>query len=108
MQCFLFVIVQTDLAVFSVLVHKYLTMFNVFCLLVALVLFCFVGGGGGGEGRGKCLHLRLRLRLGFVHPLQVVALHQCLPLSSVCCLPNPGGSLLHCYVVLPSSAWSSS
>ena len=51
--------------------------------------------------------LRLRLRLGFVHPLQDVALHQCLPLSSVCCLPNPGGSLLLCYVVLPSSAWSS-
>ena len=53
-------------------------------------------------------HLRFRLRLGFVHPLQDVALHQCLPLSSVCCLPNPGGSLLLCYVVLPSSAWSSS
>ena len=27
--------------------------------------------------------LHLRLRLGFVHPLQDVALHQCLPLSSV-------------------------
>ena len=50
---------------------------------------------------------RLRLRLDFVHPLQDVALHQCLPLSSVCCFPNPGGSLLLCYVVLPSSAWSS-
>ena len=25
--------------------------------------------------------------LGFVHPLQDVALHQCLPLSSVCCFP---------------------
>ena len=36
--------------------------------------------------------------LGFVHPLQDVALHQCLPSSSVCCLPNPGGSLLLCYV----------
>ena len=46
--------------------------------------------------------------LGFVHPLQDVALHQCLPSSSVCCLPNPGGSLLLCYVILPSSAWSSS
>ena len=34
--------------------------------------------------------------LGFVHPLQDVALHQCLPLSSVCCFPNPGGSLLLC------------
>ena len=48
------------------------------------------------------------IHLGFVHPLQDVALHQCLPLSSVCCFPNPGGSLLICYVVLPSSAWSSS
>ena len=46
--------------------------------------------------------------LGFVHPLQDVALHQCLPLSSVCCFPVPGGSLLFCYVVLPSSAWSTS
>ena len=46
--------------------------------------------------------------LGFVPPLQDVALHQCLPSSSVCCLPNPGGSLLLCYVILPSSAWSSS
>ena len=32
------------------------------------------------------------LHLGFVHPLQDVALHQCLPSSSVCCFPNPGGS----------------
>ena len=30
--------------------------------------------------------------LGCVHPLQDVALHQCLPLSSVCCFPVPGGS----------------
>ena len=45
--------------------------------------------------------------LGFIHPLQDVALHQCLPLSSVCCFPVPGGSLLPCYVVLPTSAWSS-
>ena len=37
-----------------------------------------------------------------------VALHQCLPLSSVCCFPVPGDSLLPCFVVLPSSAWSSS
>ena len=51
------------------------------------------------------LLLRLRLCLGFVHPLQDVALHQCLPLSSVCCFPDPGGSLLLCHVVLPSSAW---
>ena len=40
--------------------------------------------------------LHLHLHLGFVHPLQDVALHQCLPLSSVCCFPNPGGSLLLC------------
>ena len=46
--------------------------------------------------------------LDFVHPLQDVALHQCLPLSSACCFPVPGGALLLCYVVLPSSAWSSS
>ena len=58
------------------------------------------------DPKAECL--RLRLRLGFVHPLQDVALHQCLPLSSVCCLLYPGGSLLLCYVVLPSSAWSSS
>ena len=61
--------------------------------------------------RHKNLQARLHLHhlhLGFVHPLQDVALHQCLPLSSVCCFPNPGGSLLLCYVILPSSAWSSS
>ena len=39
------------------------------------------------------LNLHLHLHLGFVHPLQDVALHQCLPSSSVCCFPNPGGSL---------------
>ena len=50
----------------------------------------------------------LTFHLGFVHPLQDVALHQCLPLSSIYCFPNPGGSLLLCHVVLPSSAWSSS
>ena len=50
----------------------------------------------------------ISFHLGFVHPLQDVALHQCLPSSSVCCFPNPGGSLLLYYVVLPSSAWSSS
>ena len=52
--------------------------------------------------------------LGFVHPLQDVALHQCLPSSSVCCFPNPGGSLLlclchlaiFCLVVLSSSSLS--
>ena len=52
--------------------------------------------------------VHLHLHLGFVHPLQDAALHQCLPSSSVCCFPNPGGSLLLCYVILPSSAWSSS
>ena len=54
------------------------------------------------------LHSCFTFHLGFVHPLQDVALHQCLPLSSVCCFPVPGGSLLPCYVVLSSSAWSSS
>ena len=47
------------------------------------------------------------LHLGFVHPLHDVALHQCLPLPSVWCLPVPGGSPLPCYVLLPSYAWSS-
>ena len=36
-----------------------------------------------------------------------VALRQCLPMSSVCCFPVPGGPLRPCYVVLPSSTWSS-
>ena len=40
--------------------------------------------------------------LGFVHPLQDGVLHQCLPLSSVCCCLDPGGSLLPRYVVPPS------
>ena len=53
-------------------------------------------------------HLHLHLHLGFVHPLQDVTFHEFLALSSVCCFPNPGGSLLPCYVILPSSAWSSS
>ena len=30
--------------------------------------------------------------LRFAHPLQDVALHHCLPLSSVCCFPVSGGS----------------
>ena len=55
-----------------------------------------------------CLLSCFTFHLGFVHPLQDVSLHQCLPLSSVCCFRVPGGSLLPCYVVLPSSAWSSS
>ena len=38
--------------------------------------------------------------LGFIHPLQDIALYQCLPLSPVCCSPVPGGSLLPCFVVL--------
>ena len=54
------------------------------------------------------IHLHLHLHLGFVDPLQDVALHQCLPSWSVCCFTNPGGSLLLRYVILPSSAWSSS
>ena len=65
---------------------------------------------GQGEGHEKQVWEwdLISSHLGFVHPLQDVALHQCLPSSSVCCLPNPGGSLLLCYVILPSSAWSSS
>ena len=38
--------------------------------------------------------------------MQDVALNQSLPLY-VCCFPVPGGSVLLCYVVLPSSTWSS-
>ena len=57
---------------------------------------------------------RYYLHLGFVHPLQDVALHQCLPSLSVCCFPNPGGSLLlclchlaiFCLVVLSTSSLS--
>ena len=56
----------------------------------------------------RILFYLISSHLGFVHPLQDVSLHQCLPSSSVCCFPNPGGSLLLCYVILPSSAWSSS
>ena len=43
------------------------------------------GGGGGGRGEGEKYyptHL-ISSHLGFVHPLQDVALHQCLPSSSV-------------------------
>ena len=53
----------------------------------------------------NCRHV-FTFHLGFVHPLPDTAFHQCLPLSSVCCCPVPGGSLLPCYVVLPSSTWS--
>ena len=46
--------------------------------------------------------------LGFVHPLQVVALHQILPLSSVYCFPVPGGPLLvFFFFAWPSSTLSS-
>ena len=70
-------------------------LFSVFFFFFFFFFLCF-------------LRLHLCLRLGFVYPLQNVALHQCLPLLSVCCFPDPGGSLLPCYVVLLSSAWSSS
>ena len=53
----------------------------------------------GLTGKFRVSSLHLHLHLGFVHPLQDVALHQCLPLSSVCCCPNPGGSLLLCNVI---------
>ena len=47
-------------------------------------------------------------RLGFVHPLQDVAFHQCLPLSSVCCFPDLGGSLVlvtsSCRLLLSAAA----
>ena len=71
-----------------------------------------VGASYDRRRRSRRHHLLLSSHLisshlGFVHPLQDVALHQCLPSSSVCCLPNPGGSLVLCYVILPSSAWSS-
>ena len=47
----------------------------------------------------KCTHVVMMIMmmmddLGFVHPLQDVALHQCLSLSSFCCFPVLGGSLL--------------
>ena len=42
---------------------------SVSSIVVCLLLSCFT------------------FHLGFVHPLQDVALHQCLPLSSVCCFP---------------------
>ena len=38
-------------------------------------------------GPGKIPPFTFTFHLGFVHPLQDVALHQCLPLSSVCCFP---------------------
>ena len=60
------------------------------------------------ERRGGARLNLFIFHLGFVHPLQDVALHQCLPSSSICCFPIPDGSLLLCYVILPSSAWSSS
>ena len=41
----------------------------------------------------SCLLLScFTFHLGFIHPLHHVALHQCLPLSPVCCFPVPGGS----------------
>ena len=40
--------------------------------------------------------LPFTFHLGFVHPLQDVALHKCLPLYSVCCFPVPSGSHLPC------------
>ena len=58
---------------------------------------------GGRYFEAERHYLHLHLHLGFVRPLQDVALHQCLPSLSVCCFPNPGGSLLLCYVILPSS-----
>ena len=67
--------------------------------------------GKGSPGLQNVDLLHYHLYLGFVHPLQDVALHQCLPLSSVCCFPNPGGSILSllchlaifCLVILSTS-----
>ena len=96
-----FVVVVVVVALFLFCLFLFWLCFVVF---EGLGLLLLEGGGGGRGGRAE----DLCLRLGFVHPLQDVALHQCLPVSSVRCSPNPGGSLLLCYVVLPSSAWSSS
>ena len=48
---------------------------SMFSIVLCLLLSCFT------------------FHLGFVNPLQDVALCQCFPLSSVCCFPVPGGSL---------------
>ena len=91
----------------SLMPHVMLFLYQLFHsvpLHLTVHLFPLILGGGGG---GLSLH-HLHLHLGFVHPLHDVGLHQCLTSSSVCCFPNPGGSLLLCYVILPSSAWSSS
>ena len=69
-----------------------------------LQILCMLQGCQEGN---SCTIWLFPIHLDFVHPLQDVALHQCPPLSSVCCFPNPGGSLLLCYVILPSFAWSS-
>ena len=49
------------------------------------------------------IHNTCTFHPGFGHPLQDVPLHKCLPLSSACCFPVPGGSLLF-HFVLPSCA----
>ena len=73
------------------------------CLLLSVTsMFCFVCTGLTDISSAH--RSPVAFNPGFVHPLQDVALHECLPLSSVCCLSVPGGSLLPCYVVLSSSA----
>ena len=55
-------------------------------------------------GETASLHFHtFTCHLGFVYPLQDVALHQCLPLSSACCFPVPGGSsflAMSCHLLL--------
>ena len=79
-----------------------------YSLIPDLTTLTIMSRGGNQDYLSQDNLSPLTFHLGFVHPLQDVALHQCLPLSSVCCFPVSGGSLLPCYVVLPSSAWSSS
>ena len=90
--------------VYSVLVFLPLTYMKIVYMQVVVVItyiidvhfinaiFCMYSALG-------FLPFIFHLKLGFVHPPQDVALHQCPPLPSVCCSPVPGGSLLPCYVV---------
>ena len=57
------------------------------------------GGPGADEIGSPPAFLLFTFRQGFVHPLQDVALHQCLPMSSVCRFPVQGGSPLPCFLL---------
>ena len=54
--------------------------------------------GGRGTLDHTCTYVQyissFTFHLGFVHPSLDAALHQCLPLSTFCCFPVLGGSLL--------------